>query len=100
MIPAKTYTKEDLAKALAKAPCGLSNEEAGRAVNWFVEILANYLSNSEIGTRLEIRGLGVFKVILSGKKTPHLPHCTKVIPPQKRIKFMPSKVIKKILESS
>lgn len=99
MIAKKTHTKEDLARYLARAPLGISVDESQRILACLLEELAIILSEGEIGTRIELRGFGVFTVRENKQQSGNLPGCEnkKSHYAKRKVFFKPSSIIKKEL---
>ncbi|HDM43438.1 MAG TPA: integration host factor subunit beta [Firmicutes bacterium] len=83
-------TKRDIAEALAKTT-GLSNKDALKIVNIFFESIKDELVESG---RVNVRGFGTFKVVLSKPKVARdINKDVEIhLPPRYRIKFIPSRL--------
>ena len=100
MVKKKTYTKKDLARSLSKTPIGLSIRESEVVLNWFVDTMGFILAEGEVGTRIEIRGLGTFNVIKGNGRllpTPMVP--VDSTPDKRKVRFRVSKVIARRLKT-
>ncbi len=95
LIPSKHYTRKDIARQLSKAPVGLSIERSDLILKWLFEILGTLLSESAIGTRIEIRDFGILEIIKRKGRTLNTPMVpTKEIPDRRHIRFRAGKNIK------
>jgi DNA-binding protein HU-beta len=91
-------TKPELVAEVAKQ-VGITKADAGRAVDAFVNLIAGELEDNG---RMEITGLGVFKVFTQAAcSRPSIQDRTKTIhtPERNTVKFRPSPALKAVVNS-
>ena len=94
-----TYTKNDVIRRSAGS-INLTQKETKIVFDSIIETIYSMLTEERVGSRIEIRNLGVFTVKYARQKTKaRNPKTNKVVfvPNHRKIHFKPSKRIKEIL---
>tara|TARA_Y100000590_G_scaffold345659_1_gene395444 strand:+ start:185 stop:520 length:336 start_codon:yes stop_codon:yes gene_type:complete len=94
-----TYTKNDIVRRSAGS-INLTQKETKIAFDSIIETIYSMLTEKRVGSRIEVRNLGVFTVRHAKQKTKaRNPKTNKIIfvPDHRKIHFKPSKRIKEIL---
>lgn len=76
----------------------MTHENATEITNYFLKAFRNFLKNMKAGDVLELRGLGVFKVVYQrGRYDCRNPKTNErsVMAARRRLRFQPSKILKK-----